>query len=157
MLLAWSVGPTGRQALHRRDDGQSEQGRETNMPVHDELGQSEPNITVASLTGQLKLGNQLMEFEHNIRQHIQEGSRKLVLDLSGLTYIDSAGLGMVAACAGMMFKAGGKLAVVSPGGKITQMFEITRLNRVLALYPDFDAAMAAISEPSPTPSGAGRE
>jgi anti-anti-sigma factor len=123
------------------------------MPVHYELRQLEPNVTVASLTGQLNLGNPLMEFEHNIKHHIQEGSRKLVLDLSGLTYIDSAGLGMVATCAGMMFRAGGKLAVISPGGKITQMFEITRLDRVIDLYPDFGAAMAAISEPSAAASG----
>jgi len=127
------------------------------MPVHYELRQWEPNVTVASLTGQLNLGNRLMEFEHNIKQCIQDGSRKLVLDLSGLTYIDSAGLGMVATCAGLMFRAGGKLGVVSPGGKITQMFEITRLDRVIDLFPDFDAALAAISEPSPTASGAGRE
>jgi anti-anti-sigma factor len=127
------------------------------MPVQYELRQLEPNVTVASLTGQLNLGNRLMDFEHNIKQRIQEGSRKLVLDLSGLTFIDSAGLGMVATCAGMMFRAGGKLVVVTPGGKITQMFEITRLDRVIDLYPDFAAAMAAISEPSPTASGVASE
>lgn len=127
------------------------------MPVQYKLQQLEPDITVASLTGQLNLGNRLMEFEHNIKQCIEEGCRKLVLDLSGLTYIDSAGLGMVATCAGMMFKAGGKLAVACPGGKITQMFEITRLHRVIDLYPDFNSAMAAVSEPSPTASGAASE
>jgi anti-anti-sigma factor len=127
------------------------------MPVQYELRQLEPNVIVASLTGQLNLGNRLMDFEHNIKQHIQEGSRKLVLDLSGLTYIDSAGLGMVATCAGMMFRAGGKLVVVTPGSKITHMFEITRLDRVIDLYPDFAAAMAAISEPSPTASGVASE
>src|SRR5271157_6039983 len=127
------------------------------MPVHYELRQLEPNVTVVILTGQLNLGNRLMEFEHHLKQRIQEGSRKLVLDLSGLTYIDSAGLGMVATCAGLMFRAGGKLVVVSPVGKTTEMFEITRLDRVIDLYRDFDAAMAAISEPSPTASGTGRE
>jgi anti-anti-sigma factor len=124
------------------------------MAIHYELLQQEPDIIVARLTGQLNLGNRLAEFEHNIKQRIQEGSRKIILDLTGLTYIDSAGLGMVAACAGIIFKAGGKLVVVSPGGRITQMFEITRLNRVIDLYPDFDAACAAFSLPSTTNSGA---
>jgi anti-sigma B factor antagonist len=118
------------------------------MAIRYELRQHEPDITVASLTGQLNLGNRLAEFEHNIKQRIAEGTRKMILDLTGLTYIDSAGLGMVAACAGIIFKAGGKLVVVSPGGRITQMFEITRLNRVIDLYPDFDAACAAFSPPS---------
>jgi anti-sigma B factor antagonist len=124
------------------------------MAIRYELRQHEPDITVASLTGQLNLGNRLAEFEHNIKQRIQEGTRKMILDLTGLTYIDSAGLGMVATCAGIMFKAAGKLVVVSPGGRITQMFEITRLNRVIDLYPDFNAACAALTPASTASSGA---
>jgi anti-anti-sigma factor len=115
------------------------------MSVHYEVQQFEPDITVASLTGQLNLGNRLLEFEHNIKQHIQEGSRKLVLDLTGLTYIDSAGLGMVATCVGVMLRAGGKLVVVSAPGKITHMFEITRLDRIIDLYSDFDAAYQSLA------------
>ena len=118
------------------------------MAIHYELRQQEPDITVASLTGQLNLGNRLAEFEHSLKQHIQDGSRKMILDLTGLTYIDSAGLGMVATCAGLIFKAGGKLVVVSPGGKVTQMFEITRLNRVIDLFPDFAAAVESFSKPA---------
>lgn len=118
------------------------------MAIRYELRQQEPDITVATLTGQLNLGNRLAEFEHSIKQRIIEGSRKIILDLTGLTYIDSAGLGMVAACAGIIFKEGGKLVVVSPAGRITQMFEITRLNRVIDLYPDFEAACAAFALPT---------
>jgi anti-sigma B factor antagonist len=123
------------------------------MAIRYELRHHEPDITVASMTGQLNLGNRLAEFEHNIKLRIVEGTRKIILDLTGVTYIDSAGLGMVAACAGIIFKAGGKLVVVSPGGRITQMFEITRLNRVIDLYSDFDAACAAFT----TTSTAGSE
>ncbi len=124
------------------------------MAVDYEFRQEAPDITVASLTGQLNLGNRLMDFEHAVKQRIYEGSRKMVLDLSGLTYIDSAGLGMVATCSGVMAKAGGRLVVVSAGGKTTQMFEITRLNRAIGVYPDLRSACAAISKPSPAASGA---
>jgi anti-anti-sigma factor len=124
------------------------------MAVTFEVRQVEPDVTVASLTGQLNLGNRLMEFEHNIKQRIEEGSRKIVLDLTALTYIDSAGLGMVATCAGIMVKAGGKFVVVSAGGKISHMFEITRLNRVIGVYPDLPSAFAAISAPSKATPGA---
>ena len=124
------------------------------MAVHYEFQREEPDVTVASLTGQLNLGNRLMEFEHGIKQRIEEGSRKMVLDLTGLTYIDSAGLGMVATCAGIMSNVGGKLVLVSGGGKITQMFELTRLNQVIGVYPDLRSACAAVSEPSAAVSGA---
>jgi anti-anti-sigma factor len=82
------------------------------MAVRYELRQHAPDIIVAILTGQLNLGNRLAEFEHSIKQRIIEGSRKIILDLTGLTYIDSAGLGMVAACAGIIFKEGGSHADV---------------------------------------------
>lgn len=123
------------------------------MGVQYEIRQVEPDVTVATLTGQLNLGNRLMDFEHKIKQHIEEGSRKMVLDLSGLGYIDSAGLGMVATCAGVMAKAGGKLVVVTAGGKIAQMFEITRLNRVIGLFPNFDAACQSLAKPPEVPKG----
>jgi anti-sigma B factor antagonist len=124
------------------------------MAVHYEFRQEEHGVTAAILTGQLNLGNRLMDFEHQLKQRIEEGSRKIVLDLSGLTYIDSAGLGMVATCAGIMSKAGGKLVVVLAGGKIAQMFQLTRLDQVIGIYPDFRSACAAISEPSAAASGA---
>ncbi len=118
------------------------------MAVHYEFKQHDPDITVATLTGQLNLGNRVADFEHTLKERIHEGVRKIILDLTGLTYIDSAGLGMIAACAGIIFKAGGKLVVVSPAGRITQMFEITRLNRVIDIFPDFDAAVASFTQPA---------
>jgi len=117
------------------------------MAVHYEFRQVEPDITVANLTGQLNLGNRLMEFEHSVKLRIEEGSRKMVLDLSELTFIDSAGLGMVATCAGIMSKAGGKMVVVSAGGKVTHMFELTRLNRMIGLFPTVEAALHSFSAP----------
>lgn len=120
------------------------------MALHYEFGQHEPGITVATLTGQLNLGNRVAEFEHTVKERITNGSRKMILDLTGLTYIDSAGLGMVAACAGIVFKASGRMAVVAPTGRIAQMFEITRLNKVIDLYPSLEAAVASFSQPTKT-------
>jgi anti-sigma B factor antagonist len=118
------------------------------MAIQYEVKQVLPDVTVASLTGQLNLGNRLMDFEHSIKQRIEEGSRKMVLDLTGLTFIDSAGMGMVAMCSGVMSKAGGALVVVSAGGKVLQLFELTHLNKVIGVYPDVTSACAAISQPS---------
>ena len=122
------------------------------MAVQYEIREVDSGITVASLTGQLNLGSRLMDFEQAIKQRIYNGSRKMVLDLTGLTYIDSAGLGMVATCAGVMSKAGGKLVVVSAGGKINQMFAITRLDRVIGVLPKLDRALQEFAEPPEGPA-----
>ena len=124
------------------------------MAVQYEFQQVESDVTVASLTGQLNLGTRLVEFEDAIKRRIEGGSRKMVFDLRGLTFIDSAGMGMVATCAGIMSKAGGKLVVVSAGGKVYQMFQLTRLNKVIGIYADLPSAYAAFSPPSPAAPGA---
>ena len=70
-----------------------------------------PGITAITFKGRLVLGNRLTEVEHAIREHIRQGSRKLVLDFSGLDFIDSAGVGVLAVCVGSMEREGGKIAI----------------------------------------------
>jgi len=116
------------------------------MTVQYELREEESGITVVALSGQLNLGSRLTDLERNIKLRIESGARKMVLDLGGLTYIDSAGIGMVASCAKAMAKAGGRLTVAAVG-KIHHMFEVTRLNRVIGVFPDLPSASSAASEP----------
>jgi anti-sigma B factor antagonist len=113
------------------------------MSAHYEIRHQDPDITVTAISGQLNLGNRLADLEHQIKLRIQEGSRKMIMELTGLAYIDSAGLGMIAACAGVMSREGGKFAVVSPAGKVKEMFELTRMDRVIDVFPDLDSALAS--------------
>ena len=122
------------------------------MTVQYELREEDSGVTVAALSGQLNLGSRLTDLERAIKLRIDGGTRKMVLDLVGLTYIDSAGIGMVASCAKAMAKAGGRL-VVAATGKINHMFEVTRLNRVIGVFPDLPTASAAACEPPPSTSG----
>ena len=52
----------------------------------------EPDITVFGFVGKLTLGNALMDAERTVQKRIESGSRKIVLDLSQLSLIDSAGI-----------------------------------------------------------------
>src|SRR5215467_250459 len=60
----------------------------------------EPDVTVVELTGHLNLGNSLIGIEAAIKRLIDEGARKVVIDASGLNYVDSAGIGMLVSCTG---------------------------------------------------------
>jgi len=73
-----------------------------------------PGVTTISFTGRLVLGNRLGEVEHAIREKIKQGSRKLVLDFSGLKFIDSAGIGMLAMWFGLMEREGGRSPLLAP-------------------------------------------
>ena len=108
--------------------------------------QQEPGITLMEFTGQLTLGNSLVDVEHAIKDRIQEGCRKLVLDLTNLSFLDSAGVGVLVVCSSVMEQAGGRLAVVGAGGKVKQVLEITHVNKVIGLYPDLGSALAQLAE-----------
>lgn len=51
--------------------------------------------TVITLTGRMTLGMRLREVESKINHIAEDGTQKLVLDLAGVEYVDSAGLGLL--------------------------------------------------------------
>jgi anti-sigma B factor antagonist len=103
-----------------------------------------PDITVFELKGRLTLGNRLTEAEHAIKSEIGAGCRKMVLDLGQLDFIDSAGLGLLVMCAGAMEREGGRLCVASSNVHVVHVFEITHLERVMALHPDAQSACQSL-------------
>ena len=105
-----------------------------------------PGVTTISFTGRLVLGNRLGEVEHAIREKIKQGCGKLVLDFSGLKFIDSAGIGMLAMWFGLMEREGGKIAVAGATNQVNQLLEMTHLNRLLGMYPDVASAHSALTE-----------
>ena len=107
--------------------------------------QVEPDITVMEITGRLNLGNTLISVEDAIKKLIQDGVRKLVLDLTGLSYIDSSGIGMIVMCAGQMGQAGGRMRVAGAQGVVARAFELVRLSLVVPQDSDVDSACAAIA------------
>jgi len=114
------------------------------MIVDMETHELSPGITAISFTGRLVLGNRLTDVEHAIRQAIKQGSRKLVLDFSRLDYMDSAGVGLLAMCVGIMEREGGKVLVAGATGHVAELLELTHLNRLVGMYPDAAAARSAL-------------
>jgi len=105
----------------------------------------EPDITVVEISGRLALGNLLASIEHSIKQLIEGGSRKLVIDLSALDHIDSAGIGVLVACSGAMEGSGGKMRVAGAHGVVAQSFGIVHMDRIVGLDPDVDSACNQLS------------
>ena len=109
------------------------------------IRQVEPGLTVVELTGHLHVGNELMTVEASVKGVIDEGARKLVIDVAGLDYIDSAGIGMLVACNGRIEKAGGKMRVSGAQGSVAKTFEVVHMDRITSLDPDLDSACRKLS------------
>jgi anti-sigma B factor antagonist len=102
-------------------------------------------ITAVEITGEFSMGEQLAAFEAEMRSRIENGVRKVVVDLSKVTYMDSSGLGCLVVLAGRMDRGGGKLVISGAGGKVRQVMEMARVDRLLGMYGDVKAASAALN------------
>ena len=102
--------------------------------------QVEPDITVVTITGRLNLGNTLMSLENDLRKQIQNGARKIAFDLSGLDYIDSAGIGMLVGIFGQAEQAGGHARIAGAKGSVAHAFSVVHMERIMPLDEDLDGS-----------------
>lgn len=80
------------------------------------------------------------EFTKQVKQHISEGNNLLVLNMHGVNFVDSSGLGAIVS----VFKAvapDGKLILASVTGMVRDLFEITRIDQVIKIVESEQAAI----------------
>lgn len=74
---------------------------------------------------------------------IAKKTKQLVVDLSGVPYIDRAGLAAVIEAMQEVEAYGGKFALAGLQETVRSIFKMSRLDQVFSIFPDVDAALAA--------------
>ena len=100
----------------------------------------EPAVTVIELTGRITLGRESSQIEANVVRVLNEGGRRIVIDLARVDYLDSTGIGIIAYCFGKIQQAGAESRVSGAKGLVMDLFRITRLDNVIQFFPDTAAA-----------------
>ena len=86
------------------------------------------------------------QLKARLMKTIKAGRRRLVLDLSDVTFIDSTAIGVIAGAVEKLDEAGGgSLAIVCTHDKVMQIFEITGLDSVITVHPSREEALAALA------------
>jgi anti-sigma B factor antagonist len=98
---------------------------------------------VFRLTGHMTLGMRLREVESKISDFASHGIQKLILDLSAVGYIDSAGLGALMILYGNMKVRGGQLRLVAPSANVHNLLKMTHTDSILAIDATLEAALAS--------------
>jgi anti-sigma B factor antagonist len=110
------------------------------MTAESKIRTIEPDITVVEISGRLALGNVLVSLEYSVRRLIEEGARKVIVDLTGLDNIDSAGIGVLVACSGLLEQSKGKLRIAGAHGSVAKVFDVVHMDRITALDADFETS-----------------
>jgi len=113
------------------------------MILEAELERVDPITAVFRLTGRMTLGMRLREIESKITDAAEDGVERLILDLSGIEFIDSAGLGALMILYGNMKVRGGQLRLVAPGPKVLDVLRLTHTDAILPVDPNLEASLAA--------------
>jgi len=71
---------------------------------------------------------------------VDSGVNRVVVDLSGVEFIDSSGLGALISGLKAARQAGGDLCITAPNHQATTVLEQTNLNRVLRVHPSSEGA-----------------
>jgi anti-sigma B factor antagonist len=91
------------------------------------------------------------EFRAGIQPHLESGGpdgRGIVLDLSGLEYVSSAGLRCFMLAAREARNQGGKVVLAALRPVVAEIFQISRFNMLFEIHPSVREALAAISGPA---------
>ncbi len=80
-------------------------------------------------------------FRAKVEDLLKDGARKMVVDLQGVSFMDSAGVGALVSALTSLRKRGGKLALANLSPEVQRVLEITRLLKLFDVYEDVEKAL----------------
>jgi anti-sigma B factor antagonist len=101
------------------------------------------DVTVLDLSGKITSTDSDGRLKEKVTGLVTEGHKKLVLNLSGVPFIDSSGLGETVACYTTAKGKGGEVKLVGATARIKDLLVMTKLVTVFDSHEKLDDAIAA--------------
>jgi anti-sigma B factor antagonist len=108
------------------------------MEVKEELYGS---VNVIFIEGNLKGGHGVLSLHSSIKSCLDSNINKIVIDLEGVEWMGSVGIGMLICCLTAVKNAGGELRLSGLNDKVQKLLKITNLEKVFEVYPDAENAV----------------
>jgi anti-sigma B factor antagonist len=108
--------------------------------------ETDGDVLILRLTGQLMGGPDAENLREVIQEAFERGIRTVILDMGGVTWVNSAGLGILIAGHLTGRERGASLRFVNLSKRIASILSVTRLSTVFEIFPtEVDARQAAVS------------
>src|SRR4029077_16265108 len=111
------------------------------------------DVAILDLSGRLSLGEALafgpgsgVVLGQAIRELNKKGKKKIVLNLAGVTYVDSSGVGQLMGALMTARNQGGDLKLLKPSSQVRNLLTITKLTGVFDIHDDEAAAIESFSK-----------
>ena len=100
-------------------------------------------VTVLDLSGRITLGEGSVTVRDAVQDALAKGSRKILLNLGNVDYIDSSGLGELVSAYTSVKNAGGELKLLQLTKKVHDLLQITKLYTVFDVKDDEASAVGS--------------
>ncbi len=99
-------------------------------------------VSIVRCTGRIVFGEEATQLRETLK-NLLKSSRQIVLDLSGVTYIDSGGLGTLVGVYSSARAAGADIKLTGLGQRLRDVLQVTKLVTVFEVYDTEQQALAA--------------
>ncbi len=102
------------------------------------------HIVVVDVVGRLTLGESRTRLRDLVHVYTGNGSKKFLMNLEGVDYVDSDGLGELARCYHIVRQAGGDMKLTRVQPRVQTLLEMTRLITLFEVQSDEQAGLQAL-------------
>ena len=114
------------------------------LTTHEEGG-----VTIVDASGKLTLGESTSALRKRMRELVDGGSRRIVLNLADVTYVDSSGIGELIAAYTTVTTAGGGMKLCNLAKHVHELLNITKLCTIFETFEDEASAIGSFSVAKP--------
>ncbi|MCI0656489.1 MAG: STAS domain-containing protein [Acidobacteria bacterium] len=100
-------------------------------------------VAVVDLSGKITIGEGDVVLRDEVNKLLESDNKSILLNLNGVTYMDSAGIGELVACYKRAAEAGAKLKLLNPSGRVSDLLSLTKLQQVFDIYNDEKDALVS--------------
>jgi len=108
-------------------------------------------VTVLDLTGKIKIGDDIAKLGMALRVVVGDGEKNILLNMAGISYIDSSGLGELITVYNTVQKSGGELKLLHLTDRVSELMVITKLLTVFESFDKEDEAVNSFQTASVSP------
>ncbi|MEO8744034.1 MAG: STAS domain-containing protein [Candidatus Dormiibacterota bacterium] len=113
------------------------------MSLEVQTRQADNGVAVVAPTGRLDVAG-APTFKEAIGEALKNGQSKVVIDMEGVSFVDSTGLGSVIAALKQVRSSQGELRLAAPNQQVRVVLELTTLDRVFPYYASVEDALTGL-------------
>jgi anti-sigma B factor antagonist len=102
-------------------------------------------VVIIDVDGKILFGEGDTEIKQIVDDLLKKGNKKVLLNLTNVPFLDSAGLGEIIRCFTALRRNGGSLKLLSPNRRIIDLLNITNLLTVFDWFSDESSALASFA------------